>query len=368
MAELIVETVKVDSVIAHPNADRLSIATVKGWDCVIGKDQFKAGDIAVYIPIDSILPEVLEEKIFCGTKIKLSKHRIKTIRLRGAVSQGLLISLKQADLSKHLKDGVNVKEKLGITKYEPSVQPKSMRTVQGKSNRNPNTNFHKYTNLQNVKNYNKVFNENDEVSVTEKIHGTNFRAGWVKKEKYSFWEKVKKFFGAKVDEAEFVYGSHNIQLQTGGSWKGFYKTNVYAEAVHNHNLEESLKNKDVVIYGEIYGSGIQKRYNYGCLPDERKLVVFDVFLKGDWLNRDELVDFCTAQNLPCSLEIYRGKYDLEKIKKICTGNSKMHPEQKIIEGGVIKPVIEGDSYIGRKALKLINDQYLLQKGDMSEFH
>ena len=91
MNDFRVEVVEVDEVLEHPNADRLEIAKVKGWQCVVGKDSFAAGDKGIYIPIESILPEELEAKIFGTSKVKLSKHRVKTIRLRGAVSQGLLV-------------------------------------------------------------------------------------------------------------------------------------------------------------------------------------------------------------------------------------------------------------------------------------
>ena len=174
MSDLIVEVVNIDNVEVHPNADKLDIATVKGWQCVIAKNSFLKGDKGVYIPIDSILPQELEAKIFGeSAKVKLNKGRIKTIKLRGAISQGLLISLKDADLSEHIAVGTSVVDHLKILKYEPSVegQQSLMGGKRPQKVRQDNKHFHKYTSLQNVKNNMKVFEDGEMVSVTEKIHG-----------------------------------------------------------------------------------------------------------------------------------------------------------------------------------------------------
>ncbi len=368
MSELKVEVVKIDEIIKHDNAERLEIVRIKGWECVTAKGQFRLGDKAVYIPIDSVLPQELEEKIFEGTKVKLSKHKVKTIRIRGAISQGLIITLKQANLSELSKVGYDARKELRIVKYEPKNIPNMMncgKSNQKKTKRNPNPNFNKYTDLQNVKNYNELFKHNeDDVIVTEKIHGTNFRVGYVKKEK-GWFSRFLSWIGIGSD-FEFAYGSHNVQLQMKGSYKGFYKSNLYAECVNKYNLDKIL-NPGEVVYGEIFASGGQKKYTYGCCEGERKLVIFDVKVNGHWLSYDEMVDFCTLKGLEPVLAIYRGKYDLDKIKEICSGNSKMFPKQKIIEGGVISSVQEEYCFLKRKKLKLINDKYLEQK-NLTEFH
>ena len=56
--------VQIDKVEKHPNADRLDLVQVRGWHCVTQKGTFKAGDLAVYLPIDSVLPPDLEKSIF----------------------------------------------------------------------------------------------------------------------------------------------------------------------------------------------------------------------------------------------------------------------------------------------------------------
>lgn len=85
-----VETVQIDEVSAHPNAERLDLCRIKGWTCVSAKGNFKTGDLAIYIPLDSVLRPELVTKL--GIE-KMYHKRIKTAKLRGIVSQGLLAPL-----------------------------------------------------------------------------------------------------------------------------------------------------------------------------------------------------------------------------------------------------------------------------------
>src|SRR3954471_2110828 len=89
--------VEIQQIITHPNADRLEVALIEGWQVVIGKGNFKQGDLALYIPVDSVLPESLETRLFPpDSKIKLNKHRIRSIKIRSMMSQGMLIPLSDA--------------------------------------------------------------------------------------------------------------------------------------------------------------------------------------------------------------------------------------------------------------------------------
>jgi RNA ligase (TIGR02306 family) len=374
MSTLKVEVVKILKIEDHPNADRLDIATIKGWQCIVRKGDYKEGDKVVYFPIDSILPPRLEERLFPPeSKIKLHKSRVRTIKIRGSISQGLIVRMEEinADTGKFGGVGHDVTKWLGVTKYEPPV--KAQRGLGGRmrSKKQTNLHFHKYTDIENFKNYPDVFKEGELVSVTEKIHGTNGRAGWVKYDCNTWWKRVKRFFGI-IPEYEFVFGSHNVQLQDKPKIPNYYKkeisVNVYAEAVKKYRLKEIIPN-GVVIYFEIYGSGIQKGYTYGCKDGERKLVVFDIKdeRKNAYEDPYKMVAVCDYLNLPTVRELYRGPFDLEKIKKLATGDSVFEPSQKVIEGVVIKPVKERTSYMGRTILKLLNDEYLLKKGN-TELH
>lgn len=366
MSELKVGVVKILSVDEHPNADRLELITIKGWQCVGQKGVYKVDDLVVYFPIDSILPEELENIIFGeDSKIKLENHRIRTIKLRGAISQGMVCPLKLFGLEGS-KEGLDLTAKLGVTKYEPPVKGSPQSTNIGKATKKQtNPNFRKYTDIENFKNYPDIFTSEDIVYVTEKVHGSNTRAGWVERGNLKWYHKILYKLGI-IDKWQFVYGSHNVQLQDKLLGKTYYETNIYAEMVKKYNLKELLP-KGYVVYGEICGDGIQKGYTYGCKKGERKLAIFDVMKDGRYLDFLEARTWVEDKGLPTVPLLYRGKFDLEKLKALTVGNSVLEPTQKVIEGVVIKPEVEQATHMGRKVLKLISDEYLLNKNN-TEFH
>lgn len=101
------------------NADKLEVATVRGWHVVVSKeDRFKKGDKVVYIEIDSVCP-AKEPFMF----LEKRKFRVKTIKLRGQVSQGLIMPMNI--LNKDYPVGTDVTEKLGITKFDQEAMAES---------------------------------------------------------------------------------------------------------------------------------------------------------------------------------------------------------------------------------------------------
>lgn len=365
MSTLKVEIVTVKEVLPHPNADRLELLVVKGWQAVAQKGVHTAGDKVIYFPIDSVLPNDVEETIFTpGSKVKLNKGRVKTIKLRGAISQGLVVGADLFNLGNE-KVGADVTAKLNVTKYEPPVRRSGVGSVGKSTRKQSNPNFRKYTSIENYKNYNKLFHSEEIVVATEKIHGTNFRAGWVPNYADKWWKKILKFFGV-LPKWEFVYGSHNVQLQYKPmGHTGYYDENVYLEAVRKHDLKSRMCHGEVV-YGEIYGPGIQKNYHYGLKDGERGLVIFDVMVDGAYLPHIKAKSYCDRKKLKTPPILFLGAFDGEKLKELTKGESVMAPSQKVREGLVVKPINEQRSFIGRKILKMISDDYLLK--DNTDFH
>ena len=361
MSQLKVEVVEIDEILEHPNADSLELARIKGWICIVKKGVFKSGDKCIYAPIDSVLPYILEDKLFSDAKVKLSKGRIKTIKLRGSISQGLVINPKTVGME-NKKVGADVTKELGIEKYEPPQ--KSCKSNEPKYYKYRNPNFKKYTDMENYKNYVGLFKEGEPVVVTEKIHGTNWRAGWVPTVADTFWKKVKKFFG-RLPEYEFVYGSRNVQLHDKKDWKGFYPGNVYYKIVEKYDIKNKLKPNEV-IYGEVYGDGIQGNYSYG-LKGEMDLVIFDMMHDGDYMCPKFAETWCENRNLPFVPVLYEGPFSIEKIVELSKGASVLCPDQKVREGVVIKLTEEAATHMGRKVLKYVSDEYLLLKGN-TDFH
>jgi len=363
VAELIVEVVAIDDIKEHPNADRLELAEVKGWQCVVGKGQFKPGDYAVYLPIDSILPDDLEQRLFPpDAKVKLKKSRIRTAKIRGAISQGMLVDLEVCGLDPaQWKPGMSVMEKLGVTKYEPPTKdaPGYVKAIEGnrKGFRNPNPFFAKYTDMQHLQNRPRAIAPAEDVMITEKIHGTSFRCGWVEGYPVTLWQKIKDFFG--ILGHQFVVGSRNCEITARS--KTFYGDDVYSKIAKRYMLKELL-GMGVVIYGEIYGDGIQKGYCYGMLGDI-DLVVYEVKVRDKWMNPDEAREFCELYGLPFVPVLYRGPLGETDIKEHMGGPSVLNPVQKVREGCVVRSITNDKCYAGRTVFKCINPEYLLSKNN-----
>jgi RNA ligase (TIGR02306 family) len=366
----------------HPNADRLDICRVYDFEVITSKDRYKPGDLAIYIPVDSILPQNVENVLFPeGSKVKLHKHRVKQIKIRGTYSQGMLVDFealtkidnKFDEVFSYTYDGQDFAARLNITKYEPpapSYQSNSGPTPRNKPKENPY--FHKYGGLDNFKWYPDLFETGENVSVTEKIHGSHIRCGWAPVQADTLFKKVLKALRL-LPSHEWVYGSNNVQLQhrTGwfGGYKGFYGTDVYGAALKKYGIKEKLKPGEM-LHGELYGDGIQKNYNYGCKNGEHKLVWFDVRIQttdsSDFLDVDAFYKFCSERGLDAVPELYRGPFDKELVKELTKGDSVFEPTQKVREGVVVKPLYETKCAIGRKVLKIISEKYL--EGDNTDFH
>lgn len=102
------------------NADAIECAVVLGWTVVAKKGEFKVGDKCVFFEIDSILPN--EEKYsFLDYKEEYNGYRLKTVRLRGQLSQGLALPINIFELPEDIEIGTDLTEQLKIRKYEPPV-------------------------------------------------------------------------------------------------------------------------------------------------------------------------------------------------------------------------------------------------------
>jgi len=381
VSTLIVEICKIEKIDAHPNADRLELAHVKGWICIVQKGAFRPGDKVVYIPIDSILPEILEARIFGGdSKIKLHKHRIQTIEIRGAISQGLVVSLESVSLPPDLEVGTDVKETLGIEKYEPPELGAPQVPGEPRARRFNNPNFHKYTNIENIKNYPNVFIDQETgkpkiVWMTEKLHGMNSRAGNLPFEAAGFLEKALRVFRIRSG-FEFCYGSHNCEMQYkapganyGKTRESFNKdvgTDAFFQMVEKYELIKKL-GKHELVYFEVYGGGVQKNYWYGLPLGEKRIAIIDVKINGVYLDTADAFKFCTQRGLPFVPILYHGPFSMEIANKVLEGPSVICADQKVKEGVVIKSDREQTCHMGRMVLKHINPEYLLLKGN-TDFH
>lgn len=109
----------IEAIFPIPNADKIEMVKILGWECVVKKNEFKVGEKVVYVEVDAIMPEKPEYEF-----LRDRKFRIRTIRLRGQISQGLVLPLSTLPQnSSYFSIGHDVTELLGITKYlSPSEQ------------------------------------------------------------------------------------------------------------------------------------------------------------------------------------------------------------------------------------------------------
>ena len=365
MADLKVEIVKITEIKPHSNADRMELAFIGGWQSCVPIGKFKAGDRAIYIPVDCILPSDVENILFPpGSKVKLSNSRVRSIRLRGAMSQGMLEYPETLGLDPNIKVGTDVAKKLGITKYHPPESKKpGMMKAKAKKHKNPN--FKIYTNISHFKYYIDALVDMM-VFATEKVHGTNFRAGWVKYNAFNWWRKIL-YFLKLIPSHEFAYGSHRVELtRKARRSTGFYKQNVYYMMAEKYNLRQIL-GRGEVIYAEIYGHGIQKGYAYGCKENEWKMAVVDVMVNGKYLDGIVAQKFCEERGLPYAPVVYIGKFNYDELNALANppnDASWLYPTlQRPVEGIVVQPYREQNFYGGRMVFKWINDEYWLAKGN-----
>ena len=248
----------------HTNADSLELAIVDGWQVVVKKGEFLAGDLVVFFEIDSVLP-VREEFEFLRKCCYLNREwleggegfRLKTIRLRKELSQGLVLAVADVMNAKlftmNSAIGTDVTELLGVTKWDPPVAACLSGLARGNF-----PSFIQKTDQERVQNcWNRI------------------------KEKYSGleWEASIKLDGTSCsiyhNNGNVGVCSRNLDLKLEGN-----EENTYVQMAIKYNLLEGLKalGYNIAIQGEICGPNIQN--NQEKLR-ESDFFVFDIFLIED---------------------------------------------------------------------------------------
>lgn len=205
---------KITGISPITGADKIERVIVGGWNAIAQKGIHKPGDLVLCMTTDAVIPEELAVK--WGVKNYLRKgNRVRTIKLKGVYSEVVLIPLFDIGSTrfKKFEEGADLMEILGVFKYEPPlvevVLPGGKRIKQ-----KDNLNFNKYYKFPNHKNTPNMFNEDDDVVVTRKIHGTSARFGICLKSSLTLWDKIRIFFGNKNAAYCYIIGSHNVIKST----------------------------------------------------------------------------------------------------------------------------------------------------------
>jgi hypothetical protein len=381
-----VNIVRITEIKEHTNADALEIIPIGEYQVVSKKGQFKVGDLAVYIQPDSVVPQtepfrfIWEPYSLRGPDdpvdhvVPEKRRRITVRKFRGEWSEGLLLPITDfedlyvrfgEDITFRTNEGDDVSDLLGITHYDPDTEstkgesghapklrkkyPQSLigwfRFLQRKvknflglgsntdgSTDNISLGIPVYD-VDALKNYPATFEDGEPVIVTEKIHGSNAR--------FIFFDGI------------MYAGSRKL-------WKSPSSNCIFRKAVREIPwIEEWCRaHEGYVLWGEV--TPTQGGYEYGS--KNVQFFVFDVRTPdGKWVDEStsegiELLTHLQSHFVPV---LYKGPYNLEKIREFVDGNSTIASAKNIREGVVVKTAIERNVRgLGRAQLKIVSNKYL----------
>ena len=323
-----------------PGADKIVSYKVLGWNCIAMKDAYRVGDLVVYCEIDSLLPKDYASPD--GTnpfQFLLDKgvKRISTMKLKGSISMGLLLSLSALPIGDY-KEGDDVTELLKVEKYEPPIPACLSGQMKG--------------------GFPSWIPKTDETRVQ------------VLQETLDKYAGTECYISIKLDGTSSTHYLKDGVFGVCGRTIDYLETegNTYWKVSRQHKIEEALRadGRNLAIQGEICGEGIQS--NKYKLKGQQ-LFAFNIFDIDNqcYFNYVEFMDFCTRYSIPIqTVPILSTSYILEnsidKLIEMSKGDSIIDKGPR--EGIVIRPLKEiRDPNIGRVSFKAINPDFLLAYND-----
>lgn len=357
MSTLIVPVTTVDEIKAHPNADRLEVATILGWSVVVGKGSLQAGDEVLYVPPDALVPREWGEhwgvwKYLSVRESDPDHGRTRAVKLRGEPSFGFAVPLSRdrdtlaalsrtghrADMLGYSDDiPLNYADTFTITKYEPPI-----RTTAGDA-MPEHPLFSRYTEIENLRNFPHLFSDNEPVVITEKIHGTNCRVGLI--------------------DGEWMAGSHKLQRAEPEDYtRSDYWFPLSLPGVRALLGQLGQHHRQAILFGEVYGKVQSLKYG---LPGKLGFAAFDLLIDGTFVPHGQLRALCQQYDVPTVPLLYHGPFSLETIVELSRGQTTLD-DTHYREGVVVKPVEERwDETVGRVIAKYIGDQFLTGDADQT---
>lgn len=362
----------------HPNADAIELAKIGEYRSIVKKGEFKDGDLAVYIPEAAIVPEWMLQKMGLeGRLAGKAKNRVKAVRLRGELSQGLVYPVEKGVLTSgagfvcHPEkedflafEGDDVTEFLGITKWEPPIPVHMAGEVQNIGTQNT-FDF----DVENWKKYPDTIVEGENVVFTEKIHGTFCVLGY----NYNTIPSLKASRPIISSKGLFAKGlafkmdtdrnDNNLYVK---AFRSFDSIDVpRLDLIDRARRDVFVDNQPFYILAEVFGQGVQD-LQYGA--QKPLLRVFDIYVgkpgQGEYLDYYGVVQVCAVLGLEMVPTLYVGPFSVDKMKEWTDGDEEVSgTHANIREGIVMKPLQERrDDELGRVCLKSVSEKYLLRKG------
>lgn len=364
--EFSAEVVRITQVLPHPNADRLEIARFEmrgigetAYEVVIQKGTAKPGDLMAYFSVDCVVPTGHPDFQFLTKRPDgegKTRFRLRAARLRGVFSQGLLVPAPSG-----CEWGAQVADLYGVTYYrQPEAAGAESPITIGK----PKRQVFPIYGVDSLKKLPRLFEEGEPVVITEKIHGTNFRFGWVR----------RKVLGIPLGW-RFVCGSH--RTIKGGRGNHYYGEDVWWDAAEKMDLARKTRDyRGYTFYGELYGytyggKRIQD-LTYGRKPEDGPgLAIFDIRTpNGNWMSPFQREVACADCDLPEVPDVGASKrgvfeciggpeagfpFSARGVLEVSNGPSYLDPGQ--IREGVVVESIQGP----RRKAKFVGEQYLTRK-------
>ena len=326
-------------------ADRIELAHVLGWQCVVNKGQFQPGDKAVYFEIDSILPireefEFMRHSSYKKTDLMGEGFRLKTQKFRGQISQGLLLPVTQfPEIPANIEIDADVTEILHVRKWEIEEKVTTGGTIIGDL---PYTIPH--TDETRVQAEPELIQEFTglEYYISTKMDGSSHSVG--------------------MDENGFHVTGHNFEYKDDGS-STFY--NLVNERGYKERIQEFVKKNDLdtlVIQGELCAPGIQRNRLKLLKPE---WYVFTIRENGKRVGLNRMLEICDALNMT-TVPIEETGMDLPSkyptVEALLERADGEYPNGGKKEGIVIRPTEPVFSTLisASLSMKVVNNKYLLK--------
>lgn len=323
----------------HPNADKLDIAIIDGWQLVTAKDNgFKEGDIVIYCEIDSWIPNEVAPFLSKGKEPReyngVKGERLRSIKLRGELSQGLILPLSVLRMEIGYPLGCDVSGVLNIQKWERPMNPQLAGQAKGYF-----PSFLRKTDQERIQNeFNRMTEAHftDTYEVTLKIDGSSMTV--------------------YHNNGEFGVCSRNLELKINEENAG----NAFIKKATELELEEKLRafGKNIAIQGELWGSGINGNWE-GI--NHHEFSVFDIFDIDEQRYLGAEVRHALCKRLGLQHAPVIGYDDISAFKSVqdfldYAERPSIH--NKIAEGVVFKSVTNPDY-----SFKAVSNSYLLNGGE-----
>ena len=352
-------------------ADAIECVTIHGWELVAKKGEFAVGDLCCFFEIDSFLPEDPRYEFLKDLKTHQGRkgYRLKTIRLRGQISQGLALPLCMFPEITNPIEFDEVTDLLNVIKYDNSIaQSDNKPGLKAGPTAGKFPHFIPKTDQERIQNLSDWFTRYSDVEWEEtlKLDGSSCTMYKVAKSP-SIWSRIKAFFGAPLVNYHFGVCSRNIEIKrsdnyvktfTNSDKESTYQSSDFWRVAHLYNVERHLPT-GYAIQGELVGPKIQANHEK---VEGLDFFIFDVYdiLNSRYLTPLERANFVstflpTMKHVPVlnpSIRIFEVCPDIKSLLARVQGQS-MNPGT-ISEGRVYK------SLDGTKSFKCINNDFLLK--------